>query len=216
MFPEFFFEGILADRLARFYQAQNQLRKVLPTLRAANPHRAAVALLALSQDDFMLGSYSAARGDLQDLNDHFMAELSQADQRNVRDNLGVLTLIRSYPPQKVSGDLSFSLPIQRDPIGDLDIPVQSKRSQAWWIFDTGANITTISRTTAETLGLKISEEHAQTQSGATGLEIPLSTALIPELKVGTAVIHNVVTLVLADKWKAFSAIQLFGRLAPSR
>lgn len=99
----------------------------------------------------------------------------------------------------MSGELSFSVPIQRDALGDVDVPVEASGKQSRWIFDTGANLTTISRSTAEQFGLVLSKGRAQTQSGATGLEVSLATTVIPELKVGTAVLHNVAALVLDDK-----------------
>lgn len=52
---------------------------------------------------------------------------------------------------------------------------------------------------AKRLGLTVSKGHAQTLGSATGTEVPLSTAIIPEITFGGAIAHNVVVLVMDDK-----------------
>lgn len=69
----------------------------------------------------------------------------------------------------------------------------------WWILDTGANVSTIAMSTAKQLGLTISKESASTQSGATGTEVPLRAAVIPQLTLGGVIVRNVTTLVMGDK-----------------
>ena len=64
------------------------------------------------------------------------------------------------------------------------------------MFDTGANISTISLITARRLGLMLSQGRANTESGATGNKVPLHTAIIPELRFGSSVVRNAVALVL--------------------
>ena len=79
------------------------------------------------------------------------------------------------------------------------MPIKVGANNEWWIWDTGANISTITKSTAERLGLTVSKGHAQTLGAATGTEVPLSTAIIPELTLGGAIVHNVVVLVMNDK-----------------
>jgi len=67
-----------------------------------------------------------------------------------------------------------------------------------WIVDTGANFSTVSASFAARLGVRVSKGSAQTQ-GVTGAENKLHVALLPELKLGGAVVHNVVLLVLDDE-----------------
>jgi len=62
------------------------------------------------------------------------------------------------------------------------------------MFDTGANISTISLITARRLGLMLSQGRANTESGATGNKVPLHTAIIPELRFGSSVVPFVMQL----------------------
>lgn len=194
-----YFEGILADRLNRPAEAIADLQMVLPELRKNNVHRAALAIFAIANDDFLVGKYAEATALSTELLKNFPHEFSAADLQGIKDNRNTIALLGNAPPQTISGGRNFTVEARRDGIGDLDIPVEIGETKAWWIFDTGANVSAISRSTAARLGLAVSKGKAETQSGATGKEVPLSTAVIPEVKFGEAVIHNLVVLVMDDK-----------------
>ena len=77
------------------------------------------------------------------------------------------------------------------------------REEDWWIVDTGANFSTITRSTAQRLGLKLSDGTTHVR-GITGAESKLNLAIIPELKIGSAgrgqaTVRNVAVLVLDDQ-----------------
>lgn len=194
-----YFYAILDDRSNHPAQAAAGLEKVLPELRKTNQHRAAIALHALAYDDFDLGRYGAAADAMADLLNNFSAELSAAEKKNSENDGKTFDLLRGAPPQTVSGEHTFKIALQRDAIFDEDVPITVGRTTYWWIFDTGANITTISSSTAKRMGLTLSKRQAATQSGATGTTVPLSTAVIPELHFGGANIHNAVAIVTDDK-----------------
>jgi predicted aspartyl protease len=195
----FYFEGILADRLNQPSHAIVLLGRVLPELMKSNRKRAAIALNALAADDFMVGRYSDATAEYAELLQHFASFLDPDERRGVQDNHDTMALLGNAAPQSISGEHSFRVSTRRDRLGDLDVPIRIGADTEWWLFDTGANISDITRTTAKRLGLNLSKGRAQTQGGATGAEVPLSTAIIPEIAFGRAVIHNVVVLVMDDK-----------------
>jgi predicted aspartyl protease len=194
-----YFEGILADRRNRPVEAIAVLEKILPGLRTSNPNRAATALRALASDYFMVGRYADASDAYSDLLQHFPGEFNHAEKQAFEDNLHTFELLRNAPPQTISGNRRFTVPLRRDTIGDIDVPLEIGDTKQWWIFDTGANISTISLTTAKRLGLPISKGKATTQSGATGTEVPLWTTVIPQLTFGGVIIHNAVAQVMEDK-----------------
>jgi predicted aspartyl protease len=194
-----YFEGILADRRNHVSQAIAILEKIAPSLRPTNPHRAAAALRTLAGDYFKVGRYADASSVYSDLLQHFAMEFRPAEKRAIQDNLHTFELLRDAVPQTVAGTRNFTVPLQRDPIGDIDVPLQIGETKQWWIFDTGANISTITLSTAKRLGLTISKGRARTQGGATGAEVPLSAAVIPQLTFGGAIVRNVVALVTDDK-----------------
>lgn len=194
-----YFEAILADRTNRLSQAISSLEKIVPNLRAGHPHRAAIALRTLAGDYFKVGRYAQSCGAYSDLLNHFAGEFTPAEKQTIEDNLRTFELFRDAPPQTISGTRNFSVPIQRDPTGDIDVPVEINGVKHWWILDTGANQSTISVSTAQQLGLTLSQGTASTQSGATGTEVPLRAAVIPQLTLGGVTVHNVAALVMEDK-----------------
>lgn len=191
-------EGILADRSNHVLRAISLLEPILPRLRAAHPHRAAVALRTLAGDYFKAGRYAESCNAYADILEHFGQEFGQAERQAIRDNLRTFEMFRGAAPQTVSGGRRFTVPMRRDPTGDLDVPVEVNGVKQWWILDTGANESVITRSGAKRMGLTLAERSAQTQS-STGSEVPIQGAVIPELMLGRARVRNVVALVMDDK-----------------
>lgn len=85
---------------------------------------------------------------------------------------------------------------------------EKTKKEDWWIVDTGANFSTITRSTAQRLGLKLSDGSTHVR-GITGAESKLNLAIIPELRIGSAgraqagrrqaTVRNVAVLVLDDE-----------------
>jgi hypothetical protein len=67
-----------------------------------------------------------------------------------------------------------------------------------WIFDTGANMSTITEFEAARMGLT-AREAATRVKGSTGAKSPLRVAVAKDFKFGGAKLSNVVFLVLPDR-----------------
>jgi hypothetical protein len=76
--------------------------------------------------------------------------------------------------------------------------VQLNGVNGQWIFDTGADISTVTETEAKRMGLSIRETTAHV-NGSTEKRNTLKLAVASDLRLGAAHIHNVVFLVLADR-----------------
>jgi predicted aspartyl protease len=194
-----YFEAVLADRNNRTGPAIAGWKKILPQLRTRDVKRAAIALRALADDYFKVGRYGDASDTCSDLLKHFASQLSAVEKQTITDNRNIFELLRGAPPQTISGEREFTLPLRRDGIGDLDVPVRIGQTTEWWIFDTGANQSTITMSSARRLGLAISKGTAGTASGATGRQVSLRVAVIPEMVLGKAIVRNAVALVMNDK-----------------
>jgi predicted aspartyl protease len=194
-----YFEGIVADRTHKVAEAIALLSKALPDLKVHSPYRAALALRALASDYFEAGRYGDSADAFAVLLKNYRGQFHAGDLQEFSDNLHTYELLRGAPAQAVAGSTGFTVAARRDPLGNTDVPITIGKTEMWWMFDTGANISTISMSTAKRLELTLSRGSATTQSGATGNEVPLRTAIIPELRFGGAVIRNVVVLVMEDK-----------------
>lgn len=194
-----YFQGIVDDRTHHVPEAVHELEEVLPELQETNSHRAALALRALGYDYFLLGRYSDAARALSNALDQYSSEFSPVEVHTIQNDRDTISLFRDAPPETISGQRAFTAPARRDPLTNMDVRIEINGQENWWMFDTGANLTTISMSTAKRLGLKLMEGHARTQSGATGKEFALWGAVIPEIKLGAATIHNCPATVLEDK-----------------
>ncbi|MGA8272233.1 MAG: retropepsin-like aspartic protease [Candidatus Sulfotelmatobacter sp.] len=85
-----------------------------------------------------------------------------------------------------------------NPLGSWDVPVEVNGHQGAWIFDTGANLSTVSESEAAKMGLAPRETSTYV-NGSTGKKNPLRLAVARDLRVGSAHLSNVVFLVISDQ-----------------
>jgi predicted aspartyl protease len=105
--------------------------------------------------------------------------------------------LRDVPPQTIEFEGDTHARAQHNPLGTWNVPVEVDGKQADWIFDTGANISTLVESEAQRLGLPIRKTSAYVE-GSAGHKNPLRIAVAPNLIFGPAHLHNVVFLVLDD------------------
>jgi len=60
---------------------------------------------------------------------------------------------QSAPVQKVHRERAFTIPTRRNAVGLIEAPVQINGRTEFWALDTGANISVLTRSRAQRLGL---------------------------------------------------------------
>ena len=193
-----YFEGVLANRRNELQHSIDLLQPVIPKLKANNSHRAAVGLRSLADDYLKSFHYAEADRAYQDLLANYAKEYSAGDRQSLEDDAQTVRLLKDAPAQTVEMQGTFTLETHHSKLGTIDTDLTVNGVTNSWILDTGANFSVVIESVAKKMGLKLSEGTAQTQ-GASGAENPLHTAIIPEIKIGTATVHNVVALVMPDK-----------------
>ena len=81
-----------------------------------------------------------------------------------------------------------------------DVPVDVNGRRGQWIFDTGANWSTLSAGEAERLGLEIRESDSVCHGGSTGKKNALRLAVASDLRLGRAHLKHVIFLVLIGRF----------------
>jgi Aspartyl protease len=194
-----YFAGVLANRSGNLAESIALLTKVLPGLKASRADRASVALEALADDYTKSFRYADAIQAFEDLLHNFASGMDPIERKSEQDDYQVALLLRDVPAQTISFDGAIDLPTDRTPeLGTIETNLTVNDVEQNWILDTGANISTASASFAAKLGVRLSSGAAQTK-GITGAENKLQVAILPELKVGGATVHNVVLLVLDDE-----------------
>jgi len=193
-----YFAGILANRLNHLAESIRLLTAAMPSLRASRPDRAAIALQALLDDYNKSFDYADAAPVYDDLLSHFSSQLRPEQLQSLKDDAGLAQILREAPPQTITWNGPLRLKSERNPVGDVDLDLTVNGVPGQWLLDTGANLSVVSKSFAQRLGLRLLPGVGQTQSGLTGIENPLRIALLPTLQMGGATLHNVVVMVLDD------------------
>jgi predicted aspartyl protease len=192
------FRGVLANR-----QNQNaaSIALLVPVVGRLDPVADSahfrLVLTTLADDYTKTYRYRDAVGALTRLERQSPASMSADDLRDLQNGAAVRDLLRDAPRQRAVVSRPFAVGLRRDTIGLREVPVRVGPDSSWWIFDTGANFSTITESTARRLGLHVSSGVA-TVKGTTGAASRLRVAVIPELRLGSARVLNAVVLVLAD------------------
>ena len=127
---------------------------------------------------------------------------AKADLHNVVALFGAL---RSVPAQTVSLAADLDVPTTRDRANLINLQVQAGGATESFIFDTGANLSTVVESTARALGFRMIDQSIQV-GAVTGVRTAPHLAVAPELRVGAATVRNVVFLVFPDSALAFPQI----------
>jgi hypothetical protein len=194
-----YFAGVLANRSGRIGESIQLLTKALPQLESSEPHRAMVALQSLADDYVKSYRYRDALPAFEKVLRKFPSQLDVVERKDMQDDYQTVRLLKNVPPQTVTFDGAVDLPIHRNPnLGSIETNLTVNGVDQSWLLDTGANFSGVSQSFAARLGVPLSRNTAQTQ-GVTGAENKLRIAVLPELRIGGATVHNVVLLVLDDK-----------------
>jgi predicted aspartyl protease len=193
-----YFAGVLANATGHIPESIQFLTSALPLLRTSRPDRAAVALEDLADDYTKSFQYAeAARAD-DDLLTHFSGQLRPEELQGAKDDAGIMQILRDATAQTITWDGAVRLKTERNPLNSMNVDLTVNGVRGPWLLDTGANLSVVSQSFAERLGLKLLAGTAQTTGGLTGIENPLRVALLPTLQMGGATLHNVVVMVLND------------------
>ena len=192
-----FFEGVMANRRNRVADSIRTLEPLVPALSATNKGRAVIALSTLADDYEKSFRYSDAADTYTELEKRFGPLMDDYDRQRASTEAARWNLLRGAPTQSAEVKAAFTVPVTRDKVGLPEVLVEIGKFQESMILDTGANLSVISASLAQRLGLRLSDS-AATSSGIAGRRMAVHTAVIPELRLGEAKLRNVAVIVIND------------------
>jgi hypothetical protein len=193
-----YFAGMLANRTNHVADSVRLLSSAVKTMPPSRRDRAALAKKALADDFRKQFLYAKAMDTEVDLLSHYADQLKPDDIQGLKDDIGILRILRNAPAQTITWTSATHLKTERNPLQSLNVTLTVNGVQGPWLLDTGANLSVVSRSFAEQLGLKPLPGIAQGQSGLTGLENTVQAALLPTLAIGGATLHDVVVVIMND------------------
>jgi len=116
----------------------------------------------------------------------------------IKNDLLLRDALKSTAPQQTIIKSNTSIPWSHDKLGLIEISIKTNGAVFNGIFDTRANISTITRTYAKKLGLHISNVSYDESSGATGIKFKTGMGVADSLYIGDILVKNVVFQVMPD------------------
>ena len=194
-----FYRGLLANRRNAAADSIASLQIALPVLEAANDQaHLKVAYYILADDYSKTFRYADAASVYRKIDRRFSASLPRKERQDVRDSLRKWESLSRAEPQTVRSDQSFVINRTRDEAGILTVPARFQDQTVPCVFDTGANYSVLTLSLAKALGLSLSEATIPVDA-ITGGEVAARLAVVPEFRLGAAVVKNAIFLIFEDR-----------------
>lgn len=156
-----------------------------------------------SNNSFRLQDYSAAVEDITLLLDNYSHIVDSLKRISLQEDLILRKAIKDIPKMEVINTVNrdISIPIERDFAGLLNLPVQNNEDTINFIFDTGANISVVSKSLAKKFGVKILPDKAIVNS-ISGIKMDCELGYC-DINLNEFEIKNALFLVFADSLLSF-------------
>ncbi|HKV52602.1 MAG TPA: retropepsin-like aspartic protease [Gemmatimonadaceae bacterium] len=193
-----YFRGVLANKQNQNLASISQLEPLLTHLDPnADSARFTVVLKTLADDYMKTYRYGDAANAFERLDRAHGAAMAHDDRADLRNDLALRRALSQAPAQQTTIPAPFRVALRRDALGLREVVVRVGSDSSGWIFDTGANLSTITDGMARRLGLTVMTTTAKT-TGVTGAKVPTRVAVIPDMRVGGATVRNAIVIVLPD------------------
>jgi hypothetical protein len=197
-----FYRGWVSAAFNRPTQAAGELRAYLasPAAVADEKHRrAAEQLLA----DVLVREFRY--GEAADAYARVAAAATDSTRDDLANDAALFGALRDVPAQTLAFAADVDVPLTRDRAGLMNVPVEAAGTKQDFVFDTGANLSTVVESVARELGFRMAGPPVRVGT-ATGARAEARLAVAPELRIGGATVRNAVFLVLPDSALSFPQI----------
>jgi hypothetical protein len=196
-----FYRGWVAAAFDRRGAADDLRRYLASDAARGDPvhRRAAEQLLA----DVLVRGYRY--GEAADAYARVAAATDDSTRADMQNNATLFAALRDVPVQTVAFASDVDVPLTRDRANLVNVPVDAGGKHESFVFDTGANLSTVMESVAREMGFRMIDSQVQVGT-ATGARAAARLAVAPELRIGGATVRNVVFLVLPDSALSFPQI----------
>jgi predicted aspartyl protease len=189
-----FYRGLVESRFGQEPAAVVDLQKFLAASNDQGLHRKANEEMASAL--VRLGRYGDAALALSEV--LRLTPPNDIDRTDTENSRAFYESLADVAPQTAEFGEETAVQAEFNPLGTWNVPVEVNGHKGIWIFDTGANWSTVSESEAAEMGLALRETNTYVK-GSTGKKNPLRVAIAGDLRFGNAHLRNVVFLVLSDK-----------------
>ena len=193
-----YFAGMIANRRNKTALSIRLLQKSLSGEPSLRRDRAILAKEALADDFQKDYRYGDAFRTQEALIANDADELKPDELQGLKDDMDILRILRSAPVQTLQWKAPVHLKTEVNPLKSRNVALTVNGIKASWLLDTGANLSVVSKSLANQLGLTPLPGEAQGQAGTTGIENKVRVAVLPTLVIGGATLHHVVLVIMDD------------------
>lgn len=163
-------------------------------------------LLEIQQGNYAhLYEYTKAKETVNKVLENYTSVLSEEEVDDYKNSQVMWTALSGQPKQEVIITQNTTLPIKRDLAQLPNLTVKANDTLIDFIFDTGANISTVTQSTAKKLNMKMLKGTIEV-GAITGLTVQSQLAVCPQFMLGGITVKNAVFLVFPDEALAFPSI----------
>jgi len=126
-------------------------------------------------------------------------QTDSAERADLENSIALWGAVAEVLPQEVIQHQTAVLHWHKDKIGLLQVPVNTRTDTCDLVFDTGANISVITESSANKLHMRIYPVKVDLGAGTTGQSVQSSLAVADSLWLGPILLKHVVFLLLPDE-----------------
>lgn len=194
---------IEATLLSLFNQleASNELLEVLFEEYESQLDRGARKGLLNTQlaNSVKLFDYQLADQISQRLLTEFVEQSDEEELWDVKNSNIIWEALKSYPPQRVHFREASRLQLFRDKANLKNLEVYYQDRPYPFIFDTGANLSTLIQSQAQIMNVEVIEGAVVSVGTITGKRVDAQIGLAPTFEIGAMTFENVVFLIFPDE-----------------
>ncbi|MDP4129301.1 MAG: aspartyl protease family protein [Bacteroidota bacterium] len=194
-----YFQSFVDNAFNRNQEAIEDIDRFLKDYSSGSSDSLKASLYQLQSDSyFKLFEYGqAARSDSL-LLARCSAALDNEKVRDVKNYLLIRNALKPVQPQETVIRDSGTIYWKKNKIGLIELPVKCNGSRYDGIFDTRANISSITQTYAARLGLKMLNVSYEEGAGITGIKFKVGLGIADSLYIGRILVRHAVFQVMPD------------------
>ncbi|MBK1897217.1 retropepsin-like aspartic protease [Chryseobacterium paridis] len=202
---QYFTEAVLYNAFNKPKESNEKILK-LESLKRVLPDSLMLKIWNIKEDNYMKQyDYAQAKKAVEFVLEKYNHLLTQDEKEDLMNNLKIWTALEAQPKQRVTITDNTRLKMERDVATLKNLKVSVGEQTMNFIFDTGANISTISATAAKNLKMKIIPAGIDVDA-ITGVSVKADLAICEKLTLGNVIVENAVFLVFADNALSFPQI----------
>lgn len=197
--------ALLSNAFNKLIESNRQI-DLLISRKTKLPDSLLVKLYKVKTDNYIKQfEYKNAKQNIETIIRDFGKILSQAEMEDMENSLKIWSALENKPKQWVIIPETNRLKMGVDKAGLKTLQISNPRDSVDFIFDTGANLCTVTESTAKRFDMEILSADIKVGS-ITGKSTLAKLAICSLMRLGSINIHNAVFLVFKDEDLNFSQI----------